>query len=252
MGRSFIGETYRARRPTLRPMLPLTAYLEELHAKFLGDVSGEVASYIPELARVDPDRFGICIVMVDGTSYEVGDTRLRFTIQSMSKPLTYAMALDELGPDVVGRADRSRTHGRCVQRHQPRSDHGPGDQRDGQRRRDHRGRSDPRRPRRRRGQPAARRILQVRRTAVVDRHGCRHIGADHRPPEPGDRPSPARRGLARRRCRILARGVLPAVLGRGRLSRSGRDRGDVGQRRPQPGRRVGGRVATDGPSRRCR
>jgi glutaminase len=83
-------------------MLPLTIYLEELHAKFLGDVSGEVASYIPELARVDPDRFGICIVMVDGTIYEVGDTRLGFTIQSMSKPLTYAMALDELGPDVVG------------------------------------------------------------------------------------------------------------------------------------------------------
>ena len=83
-------------------MLPLTAYLEELHAKFLGDVSGEVASYIPELARVDPDRFGICIVMVDGTVYEVGDTRLGFTIQSMSKPLTYAMALDELGPDIVG------------------------------------------------------------------------------------------------------------------------------------------------------
>ena len=83
-------------------MLPLTAYLEELHAKFLGDVSGEVASYIPELARADPDRFGICIVMVDGTVYEVGDTRLGFTIQSMSKPLTYAMALDELGPDIVG------------------------------------------------------------------------------------------------------------------------------------------------------
>ncbi len=83
-------------------MLPLTAYLDELHARFLADRSGEVASYIPELAGVDPDRFGICIVMVDGTVYEVGDTRLRFTIQSMSKPLTYAMALDELGPDVVG------------------------------------------------------------------------------------------------------------------------------------------------------
>ena len=40
--------------------------------------------------------------MVDGTVYEVGDAHHRFTIQSMSKPLTYAMALDELGADVVG------------------------------------------------------------------------------------------------------------------------------------------------------
>jgi glutaminase len=83
-------------------MTPLLRYLTDLHEAHLADRSGEVATYIPELADVDPELFGICIVMVDGTVYEVGDSYHRFTIQSMSKPLTYAMALDELGPDVVG------------------------------------------------------------------------------------------------------------------------------------------------------
>jgi glutaminase len=83
-------------------MTPLLGYLEELHAAHLGDRRGEVATYIPELAEVDPDLFAICIVMVDGTVYEVGDAHHEFTIQSMSKPLTYAMALDELGVEVVG------------------------------------------------------------------------------------------------------------------------------------------------------
>lgn len=83
-------------------MTPLLAYLTDLHTTHLADRSGAVATYIPELADVDPDLFGICIVMVDGTVYEVGDSHHRFTIQSMSKPLTYAMALDELGADVVG------------------------------------------------------------------------------------------------------------------------------------------------------
>lgn len=83
-------------------MLPLQAYLEHLHEACAGDRSGDVATYIPELAGVDPELFGICLVLVDGTSYEVGHTDHRFTIQSMSKPLTYAMALDELGAEAVG------------------------------------------------------------------------------------------------------------------------------------------------------
>ena len=83
-------------------MTPLLDYLEHLHATHSAERGGEVATYIPELADVDPELFAICLVMVDGTVYEVGDSRHEFTIQSMSKPLTYAMALDELGADVVG------------------------------------------------------------------------------------------------------------------------------------------------------
>ncbi|MBC2643947.1 MULTISPECIES: glutaminase A [unclassified Rhodococcus (in: high G+C Gram-positive bacteria)] len=62
---------------------------------------GELADYIPELAAVAPDSFGICIATVDGYVYEVGDTRLPFTIQSISKPFTYALALADRGSDAV-------------------------------------------------------------------------------------------------------------------------------------------------------
>jgi glutaminase len=64
---------------------------------------GAVATYIPELACVDPDLFGVAIVTVDGTTYEAGDTRHRFTLQSMSKPLVYAAILDALGEASVRR-----------------------------------------------------------------------------------------------------------------------------------------------------
>ena len=63
--------------------------------------SGELADYIPELAAVAPDSFGICIATVDGFVYEVGDTRLPFTIQSISKPFTYALALADRGSGAV-------------------------------------------------------------------------------------------------------------------------------------------------------
>jgi glutaminase len=80
---------------------PVQAYLEELYADCAGESSGEVASYIPELAEADPAWFGICVATVDGRVYEVGDTRQQFTIQSMSKPLTYGLALEERGREEV-------------------------------------------------------------------------------------------------------------------------------------------------------
>ena len=64
-------------------------------------MSGEVASYIPELATADPAWFGISMVTADGSVYEVGDTRREFTIQSISKPLTFALALETVGEEVV-------------------------------------------------------------------------------------------------------------------------------------------------------
>ncbi|GAB2650079.1 glutaminase A [Prescottella soli] len=66
-----------------------------------GDRGGEVADYIPELAAVDPDRFGIAVATSDGHVYEVGDTAVPFTIQSISKPFTYALALADRGVDAV-------------------------------------------------------------------------------------------------------------------------------------------------------
>jgi glutaminase len=81
---------------------PIEDYLEALHADCAGNDAGEVASYIPELARADRDWFGICVATVDGRVYEVGDTRQGFTIQSISKPFTYALALEDVGRHEVG------------------------------------------------------------------------------------------------------------------------------------------------------
>ena len=84
-------------------MSPVQALLERLHERHAHDASGEVASYIPELASADPDWFGISMVTADGSIYEVGDTRREFTIQSISKPLTFALALEAVGEKEVRR-----------------------------------------------------------------------------------------------------------------------------------------------------
>jgi len=76
---------------------PIQAFLESLHARFAGVREGRVASYIPELAKTDPDLFGICLATADGFLYEAGDSRHEFTIQSISKPFVYGLALDDHG-----------------------------------------------------------------------------------------------------------------------------------------------------------
>ncbi|MBN8866431.1 MAG: glutaminase A [Solirubrobacterales bacterium] len=86
-----------------RTSSPVQALLERLHERHAADSSGEVASYIPELATADPDWFGIAMVTADGSVYEVGDTRREFTIQSISKPLTFALALEAIGQEEVRR-----------------------------------------------------------------------------------------------------------------------------------------------------
>lgn len=80
---------------------PIQAYLEGLHARFAGLADGALANYIPELAKADPNAFSICLTTTEGRVYEVGDSRVPFTIQSISKPLTYGMALDDRGLDAV-------------------------------------------------------------------------------------------------------------------------------------------------------
>ena len=80
---------------------PIAEYLDALLEQHAAVEDGEVASYIPELASADPDLFGICLTTVDGAVYEAGDTRTELTIQSMSKPLTYGLALERWGEEVV-------------------------------------------------------------------------------------------------------------------------------------------------------
>jgi glutaminase len=76
---------------------PLRRFLESCHADFARETGGIVADYIPELGKADPDHFGISLATLDGHVYEVGDSRIPFTIQSISKAFVFALALDTLG-----------------------------------------------------------------------------------------------------------------------------------------------------------
>lgn len=58
---------------------------------------GEVASYIPELAKVDPDKFGISILTINGDEYSTGDFSDKFSIQSISKVFSLAYVISFLG-----------------------------------------------------------------------------------------------------------------------------------------------------------
>jgi len=80
---------------------PIQAYLEELHRRHHLVTDGAVATYIPELAKADPNWFGVCLVTATGSIYEVGDARQPFTIQSISKPFVYGLALEDHGRPVV-------------------------------------------------------------------------------------------------------------------------------------------------------
>ncbi|MCG6871933.1 MAG: glutaminase A [Gammaproteobacteria bacterium] len=78
-------------------------YLEQLRKSIAPLDTGQVADYIPELAKADPDRFGIAVVTVDGHVYQSGDARLPFSIQSISKAFTYGIALEDKGHEEVAR-----------------------------------------------------------------------------------------------------------------------------------------------------
>ncbi|MDQ1623817.1 MAG: glutaminase [Actinomycetota bacterium] len=80
---------------------PIDSYLRQIHAEIAKLKDGKPYSTIPAMANVDPNNFGIALATVDGEVYEVGDTREEFTIQSISKPFTYGLALEELGYEAV-------------------------------------------------------------------------------------------------------------------------------------------------------
>lgn len=79
---------------------PVPDYLAEI-LDACGDDAGALAGYIPELASADPDRLAVCLSTIDGTLYRAGDSGTEFSIQSISKPFVYALALAEHGLDDV-------------------------------------------------------------------------------------------------------------------------------------------------------
>ena len=71
--------------------------ITRLYDEFRGNNSGALADYIPELAKVAPDQFGVALTSNQGMTVWMGDASQPFTIQSVSKALTFAMLLERVG-----------------------------------------------------------------------------------------------------------------------------------------------------------
>ena len=79
----------------------IESLLSDLHVRHASDDGGSLADYIPELEKADPSWFGMSLCTTGGTVYETGDADREFTIQSISKPFVYALALMDHGPGAV-------------------------------------------------------------------------------------------------------------------------------------------------------
>ena len=77
------------------------AVVREAYEKFKSDPNGKNADYIPYLAQVDSKLFGVAVVTTDNQVFTLGDVNYSFSIQSISKVFTLALAMEELGPDKV-------------------------------------------------------------------------------------------------------------------------------------------------------
>jgi glutaminase len=83
------------------PNTAIEPILRHVYEQARDDRSGALADYIPELAKVAPDGFGVAIATVRGQVHAIGDVDVPFTIQSISKALTFCMALELVGREAV-------------------------------------------------------------------------------------------------------------------------------------------------------
>ena len=75
--------------------------LEEIYLQSKSlPIIGNIATTIPELANVNPDKFGICLTTIDGKEFSVGDSNEKFSIQSVSKALSVTLAFSHLGEKI--------------------------------------------------------------------------------------------------------------------------------------------------------
>jgi len=86
--------------------------VRDAYDRFKTDTSGKNADYIPYLAQVNPKLFGIAIVTTDNQVVTVGDVNYSFSIQSISKVFTLALAMEELGAETVFKKIGSEPTGR--------------------------------------------------------------------------------------------------------------------------------------------
>lgn len=88
-------------------MSPIAAIVAEIAEEMQGEAErGTVASYIPPLAGISPGKFGIAVVMADGTVHAAGDAEEPFSIQSISKVFALTLALGAVGDQLWRRVGR--------------------------------------------------------------------------------------------------------------------------------------------------
>lgn len=110
-----------AYRPVLAqqasPVAPTRAQaqmvVKEAYDKFKDEMGGKNADYIPVLAQVDSKLFGVAVATTDAQLMAVGDTDYSFSIQSISKVYSQALAMEEVGPDVFFQKIGSEPTGRA-------------------------------------------------------------------------------------------------------------------------------------------
>lgn len=77
--------------------------ITDIYEQVRSNSGGKVATYIPQLAKVPATKFGVAVCTVDGQRFALGDSAEHFSIQSTSKPVSYCLALEEQGEEVVHR-----------------------------------------------------------------------------------------------------------------------------------------------------
>ena len=88
-------------------LLDIEDVVARVHADMAAHIGrGKVADYIPALARVDPRHFGIAVALSDGRVAAAGNAETLFSIQSVSKVFTLALALEQIGPALWQRVGR--------------------------------------------------------------------------------------------------------------------------------------------------
>ncbi|XP_031581931.1 glutaminase kidney isoform, mitochondrial-like isoform X2 [Oreochromis aureus] len=78
-----------------------TSHIDELYENAKNLTGGQVADYIPQLARFSPDLWAVSLCTVDGQRHTVGDTKVPFCLQSCVKPLKYAVAVHDHSTEYV-------------------------------------------------------------------------------------------------------------------------------------------------------
>ena len=114
---TFISAPLAALGQKASPVAPskaqVDAVVREAYERFKSNTGGKNADYIPYLAQVDSKLFGIAIVTTDNQVITAGDINYSFSIQSISKVFSQALAMEELGPEKVFEKVGSEPTGRA-------------------------------------------------------------------------------------------------------------------------------------------